>query len=143
MKNRLFFLLTASLLFSSCGFVLKKMVGIKNPKETDNEVIKQYAQEYNIPDEMCYVIDTSLYLNNIYPLAEKNKKLASDLLQPLQVRAYGSDTMLMFLINCNVAGFPKLQWNTYGSFNTFPPDMKSFRRVDTTFSFENDIQMFK
>lgn len=131
------------LVITSCNFAIKKVVGITDPKEINLSTIIKYSQKYNIPEESNYFIDTSLYFKDINPLIQKNKKLHSDLIQPLQVKIYDDSSMIMFLINCNVGGFPNLQWNRYGSFSTFPPDASPFKKIDTTFSFLTDIKYYK
>jgi len=120
------------------------MTGIKNPRTVNNDQILRYAKKFNIPESSCYKIDTFLYFQKFYSLKDSDKKLLNDLLQPLQIKVFNHENeMELYLINCNVGGFPNIQWNRLGTFNSFPPDIKSFRQVDTTFTFKKDLLLYQ
>ncbi|MFN0189374.1 MAG: hypothetical protein ACKVQV_11805 [Bacteroidia bacterium] len=46
----------------------------------------------------------------------------------------------MSLVNCDVGGILKLDWNHFNSFDTFPPDMKDFGKYDTTFNLDIELE---
>ena len=112
-----------------CSVLFKKMTGIKNPRTVNDDQILIYAKKFNIPESSCYKIDTLLYFQKFYSLKDSDKKLLNDLLQPLQIKVFNHENeMELYLINCNVSGFPNIEWNRLGTFNSFPPDIKSFDR---------------
>jgi len=130
--------------FLGCSVFIKKITGIKNPRTVDDEQILRYAEKFNIPENCCFKIDTSLFFQKFYSLKDSDKKLLNDLFQPLQIKVFNPENeMELYLINCNVSGFPNIQWNRLGTFNTFPPDITSFKQVDTTFTFKNDLLLYQ
>ena len=131
----LFFLFILSL--SSCKLIL----GIKTEKYLeDNEIVK-YAKKFDVPGPEFYKIDTVSYMKAAKATNERNPELAKHVMQPLQLRIFNREGLsTMSLVNCDVGGIFKLDWNHFNSFDTFPPDMKDIGKPDTTFNLKVELE---
>jgi len=120
----LFFAVTFSV--TGCSGLLMRMYGIKKPKAIDNNTILHYANRYNIPEEDCYALDTG-YISYLFKMDTiLSKQQIKNHYQPLQVLYYKNRGDLeSFHVNCYTSGFPNLQWNRDGIFDTFPPGMQT------------------
>jgi hypothetical protein len=137
-KIILILLLVMSCILSSCNFLFSTIYGMK----TDIELIQEseisvIAPKYNIPVADYYDLDTAfinfLYLNDtaLYRQEIKNH------LQPMQVIYFDTNgSMLSYHINCNVGGFPNLNWNMNNVFDVFPPKQQQYTKIDTIVTFD-------
>ncbi len=135
----------ASIYFSSCTFVMKKMMGMKNPKIMDEKLHARYLKKLKAPAEQAYVVDTNyLYLieftDTLHFRSEKKNHY-----QAIQALYFGHEQFQeSWFINCYAPGFPHLNWNVENKFATFPP--KTAAPLDTLLSFDrliNHAQSFK
>jgi len=126
--------------FGSCSLILKPIVGVRSPKSASDKKIKKYTRKWDVPVSSSFKVDTAKCFKVIPILKDTDPKLLKDLLQPLQVRGYNeAGEMQLFLINCNIGGFPNLDWNRLGTFSAYPPEMSSFKPVDTSYAFSDDL----
>lgn len=140
MKLKQTLLLLLVLPICSCSLIL----GINEPKLMTNEQILNASKKFNIPSNNSYTIDTLKYSELLKEVKLTKPRLYQNLLQPLQIRVFiKSDSLEVFLVNCNVGGLFKLQWNRAGSFNQFPPIQGSINKPDTIFSFSSEIGLYK
>lgn len=103
----------------ACGL----LVGIHPPKSLNKSEIEHEASVQNIPNPIVY-LDTSFIniLNSFDSSVAINRTIIKDLKQPLQLWYFdNSGELLSIIVNCYVTGTTKLNWNSYGYFNTFPP----------------------
>jgi hypothetical protein len=89
----------------------------------EDEIIHQ-AKKYNIPIADNYILDTSFY-QFLVKLKDTSLEVAkNNHTQPLQVLYYNqlqNWQMVSYHANCYTGGFPNLNWNRNGVFNTFIP----------------------
>jgi hypothetical protein len=114
--------LFTSLACSSCSIILKTY-GYKNPKQLTPSEIADYATAYKIPAENSFELDTAYYSRF---LKKQNQKRYYQQVynhsQPLQALYFDNTGNLQrFYINCYAGGFPNLDWDHDGNFNSFPP----------------------
>jgi hypothetical protein len=136
---RLALFIGITLLTTSCGTIAGWMYGIKKPKSVSAAEIKDLATSVNLLQEEFYMLDTLPYQNKLRELKVSNPDLGKDLMQPLQVRVYGeNDSLVSWIVNCYVQGFPKLNWNYYGTFSVFPP--APYLKPDSVFYFLDELK---
>lgn len=113
-------------LLSSCGALFSAAYGIKTPKHLDDNAIKRYASQYNIPAEASYVLDTN-YLHFITSHdTSLHQQSINNHLQPLQALYYNrSGQLASFQVNCYTGGFPNLNWERNNAMAVFPPAMQA------------------
>lgn len=130
---------------SSCSFIMKKMMGVKNPKTMDEKLHARYLKKLKAPADQAYLLDTNyvhfLEIKDTVNFREQKKNH----FQPIQVLYYGHrQYQEAWFINCYAPGFPKLNWNSENRFATFPP--KTAAPLDSLISFDQLIghaQSFK
>lgn len=131
------------LAFSSCTKVLIRAYGIKNPKPLTEQQVLQYAHKNGLDRYNLYTLDTSYsrFLSGQYAtdgmtdsMAIFNKKTyEKQLFQMIQYLLFDKDGYLItHIVNCDVGGFPTLNWNEYNSFDQFP--VSTISDVDSTLS---------
>ncbi len=131
----LFFLFILSL--SSCKLIL----GIKTEKYLEDVEIVKNAKKFHVPGPEFYKIDTVSYMRAARKTYNRSPQLAKHVMQPLQMRIFNRTGLsTMSLVNCDVGGIFKLDWNHFNSFDTFPPDMKNFGKPDTTFNLKVELE---
>lgn len=105
---------------SSCTSIFYGIYGIKEPKViAQHQLTKTASKRFNIDTKNLIILDSSykLFCTNNYLPDTSSFNLA---LQPLQLRIYKNDTLVAFQANCNVGGFPNLNWERDRYFNTIP-----------------------
>jgi hypothetical protein len=129
---------------SSCQSLLMSVTGIHNPKKVTNEEIMVCAKQFAIENENVYVIDTISYWDFVADLKKTDSLTFKNLMQPLQMKIFsGKDSLLCYLLNCNVGGLPNLKWNRYHSLETFPPTSPPITPVKYTLPLNKDTQFYK
>lgn len=123
---------------SSCSFMMKKMMGIKNPRIMDEKLHTRYLKKMHAPVDQAYLLDT----NYLYFLEIKDtlnfREQKKNHYQPIQAIYYGHGQFQeAWFINCYAPGFPKLNWNFENKFATFPP--KTAAPLDSLVSFNRLI----
>jgi hypothetical protein len=124
-------------IFFSCEVVYRISYGIKKEKsELEISRIIKFAKSNKI--DTFYTIKGN-YLSRFV----ENSKVSNDFFQPLQVRIYNSknDSLIGYIVNCKVGGFPNLKWNRYGFFDSLPP--KAFIKYDSLTTFNSDKQFIR
>ncbi len=130
---------------SSCTKMLIRAYGIKDPKPLTEQQVLQYARKSGLEKYNLYTLDTTYeqFLDKYYSIegledsAEimNRKLLKKQLYQPLQCMLFDSRGYLMSnIVNCDVGGFPTLNWNRYNSFDQFP--IQAISVVDSTMNIE-------
>ncbi len=121
--------------FESCRII----AGLHSIKQfNDHEIIK-IALKYGIDSNEIYKINEREYLT--FAKSKNDSSITKDLLQPLQVIYFSANNKIEFqLLNCDVGGFPVLQWNRYGTFDNFPPSWLSLSPPDSTL---NSMKFFE
>ena len=122
------FVLFVSLLFVSCGKMITKAYGIKNPKKIEDAVVLQKASKNKIEENNLYYLKASykklLDSINGEPIlantCSKNKAVYN-LSQPIQALFFKDTVLIAYYTNCYAGGFPNLKWNRNNSFESFPP----------------------
>jgi hypothetical protein len=115
-------------------------MGVKKSKYLTDLEILQYAKKYDIPSDHTYKLDTNKF--NQMKNEVKDSLAKKDLRQPLQVISYDSHGNLnSHLINCTVSGFPKLDWNYWGSFDHFPLSNNKARKIDTVIPLKTELSI--
>jgi hypothetical protein len=111
-----------------------RMMGLKNPKVISDKEIIKYSDKFNIPLEDSYKLDTAYYsyLFSLDTIQFKNE--IQDHYQPLQALYYHKNKLVSYQVNCYAGGFPKLDWNKDGIFDTFPPKQQA--PLDSIFTSE-------
>lgn len=104
------------------------MMGLKKPILLSEEKIIAQAKEYNIPIADCYTLDTTYYrfLSNFTDTALSTAKNTHA--QPLQVlyfKKINQWQLVSYHANCYAGGFPNLNWNRNGTFETFVPQQQA------------------
>lgn len=125
-------------LLTSCTDIILISYGVSLPNEKDNNnnTILKYSKKYSIPEQYSFYID-STYFDDIINLKEHNYELFNDLMQPLQIRFFNKEEELIsYYANCHVGGYPNLNWNAHGLWDTYPP--KYYIEIDTQWSLSNE-----
>lgn len=147
-KNSIFFMLKSSLkivvligLFTiiGCSSILKGLTGIKDPNKAINTKIKSKKYFKLIPEKL-YTVNYDSFLSFYSFIALTDTILSKNIYQPLQVRLFKDDSLIFFINNCTVGGFPNLNWNRYGSFNELNLNRKYVTLNDTIF---NSLRIIK
>ena len=124
------FFLSIIIFITSCSAI----VGIKKTTYLDDVQIKQFCNISSF--YICTSIDSS-YDQTIKQI--KNKRLINALQQPLQFRYYEKSKLKILLVNCDLQGFPKLNWNTYRTLDSFPIQNFYYYPDSINISFEKSI----
>lgn len=138
-----FILIYCCCLLSSCGFVIEKMAGVRSARPLTPQEHHRFIRKLGASSDQLYYADTNYIqgLNKIYPDSSLNLQRKNHY-QPIQVLYYGHSSLASFsMINCYAGGFPKLNWNEGGRFDTYPP--LSGAPVDTLFTFERLQQLIR
>ena len=114
------FIIILSSLLSGCTRVLLSIYGLNLPEERTDEEVIAYANKYNVDLEHSFFINSS-YHEEYYDTAlmgcSEEKIMA--LTQPLQLRIFNNeDKLVAFMNNCYCGGFPNLDWNSLGIFDS-------------------------
>ncbi|MGL5891126.1 MAG: hypothetical protein ACRC3B_14650 [Bacteroidia bacterium] len=142
------FLLIGILLISlsGCGFAIQKAMGLKRMKPISEAAIIKAANEFGIPPEHSYVLD-SLWVRRFKDGASVNgaeikDELQKNHLQPLQASYYNSEGKLVsFQVNCYAGGFPNLNWTRDSIFSSFPPRTQA--PADTLITLNEHLQFLR
>lgn len=112
---------------------------MKDMKAVDEKMILQLCQEYNIPLEDSYELDTAY---SKFLLSHDNvlyKQQIKNHYQPLQALYFDKVGQLVsFQINCNACGSPNLNWDRDSILTTFPP--KPQTAIDSILSLEKQLK---
>jgi hypothetical protein len=108
-------------LLVGCNAMFLGIMGMKDPRVMGPEQILLQGEEFGIPRNDSYEMDSS-YFSVIQEMdTTRFKRDQNNLLQPLQVFYFDAlGTLISYHVNCSVGGFPNLKWNRFGSFNQFP-----------------------
>lgn len=102
------------------------IIGIKEPKSVNENVIFHYSENFNIPKTDCYELDTSFVSYLLSLDIAKYKTQIKNHYQPLQVLYFDrSGQMVSFQVNCYAGGFPNLKWERDNTLSTFPPKQQA------------------
>lgn len=115
-------LLVASLfIFGSCRFVMLKMIGIHEPKDSvDRRKIDWLVEKNGMAAFPNYMVKYSCRLlwRKAANSDDEEPRTLYYYLQPLQVFIYNSsDGLIYHQANCQTGGFPNLKWNGYHAFS--------------------------
>jgi hypothetical protein len=122
-KNLYIFCLLFGVFFlSSCSQLILTAYGIKQTGTYQNQEIEKLCKKYNVPANACYTLDTA-YLGFLFQQDSLyTKDQINNHLQALQVLYFNENGQLTsYHVNCYAGGFPNLNWNRTGAFNTFTP----------------------
>ncbi len=115
---------------------------MKDMKAVDEKKILQLCQEYNIPLEDSYELDTvySTFLLSrdkvLYKQQIKNHY------QPLQALYFDKvGQLISFQINCNAGGSPNLAWDRDSILTTFPPKQQT--KLDSLLSLDTQLKFLR
>lgn len=135
MKNLLLFSIML-LSFASC----KLFLGMKDPTMVAPVKIEQYNKKYKL--DYSYEVNPTQFYNTYKPLfADSNEQLLDNLYQPLQLIVFNKNKEnICHLVNCNIGGFPKLQWNRYHSFDSLPVNPMDYRQPEYKVTMEEVFQ---
>lgn len=134
-------LLFSALVFTGCGPVLFKVMGLKKGKELTPEEIISQAKKYSIQATDCYEMDTT-YMTYVFAIDTAYKIERKNHFQPLQALYYDSTGKLVsYHVNCSVGGFPNLKWNKFGAFDEFPA--RSQAKLDTLVDLKTHLTFVK
>ena len=140
MNKFAYILLGCCLTLMSCQPLFKALVGMKNPKYLTDEQIVSIGLKYGIPESKMFKLDTAIYWKAWKGIADSVKQ--KDWYQPLQVKAFNSDgTSHFHLINCNIGGFPNIDWNRFATFDTYPLDIGKLNTADTALTLKHELSM--
>ena len=113
MKN-LILIFTTYFLFG-CGTIFMASYGIKSGKIlSSDEIIKSFKLN-NLDSFTCYFLNDNIVkdLDMLVARDSNNFLYSNYLLQPLQVIIFNSEKMISHISNCNLGGFPNLNWDQY------------------------------
>lgn len=105
---------------TSCTSVFYKIYGIKEAKIISPTKLETTAvKQFKISPNKLILLDSGYknFCKNHYLPDTSSYNLA---LQPLQLRIYKNDTLIAFQANCNVGGFPNLNWQRASYFSALP-----------------------
>lgn len=136
-------LLLLCILLSSCSFVMEKMMGVRSARPLTEKEHQRFLKKLGAASDLTYSADSSYLfaLKKLYPDSAQHRQMKNHY-QPIQVLYFGHSSLPSFsMINCYAGGFPKLNWNEGGRFDTFPPLIGS--PVDTIFTLETLLKNIK
>ncbi len=114
------------LLLTGCTSSLLKLYGMKEMKAVDEKMILQLGQEYNIPLEDSYQLDTAYATFLLSRDRILYKQQIKNHYQPLQALYFDKTGQLIsFQVNCNAGGSPNLAWDRDSILTTFPPGQQT------------------
>ncbi|MFC5271270.1 hypothetical protein [Adhaeribacter terreus] len=124
------------LLCSGCTYLFSTAYGFKSPKKLNSDQIADQARKYNIPAENSFELDITFFFGYLKSFDTiQYREQVKNHYQPLQALYFDKHGQLQnFHINCYAGGFPNMQWNRNGNFETFPP--KPQAPVDTLVSYQ-------
>jgi len=130
-------LLFVSLIFlSSCSAIMSGIYGLRNVKSIDKSDIVKYGNQYHVPVDNSFVLDTNYigFVKSLY--GSTNEEQISNHLQPLQAMYFNENgSLISFHVNCYASGFPNLKWNRNQIMEVFPPSQQA--PVDSLIRFNN------
>jgi len=112
---------------------------MKDMKAVDEKMILQLGQEYNIPFEDSYELDTAyatFLLSHDKTLYQQQIKNHYQPLQALYFDKVGQ--LISFQINCNAGGSPNLAWDRDSILTTFPPKQQT--KIDNMLSLDKQLK---
>ena len=115
-------LLLASLLMVGCSSVAKVMFGIDEIDEYNAERVASFYKESSslIP---CHQIVATAAQQDSAIRIDLDTAMMQHRGQMVQVLYFDGDSLVFYHISCYTQkGLFRTDWNTYGSFNTFPPN---------------------
>ncbi|MGJ3233377.1 hypothetical protein [Marivirga sp.] len=152
MKNSTLSLLILTILFlNACKSAQQRKIEAEEkygylPDEVRNlETIQAYAEEWGIPEESLYIMDTKKYSDEIYSYEDENKRLTHDLYQWHQLMVFDrSDRLLSYQLNCTTKRKEdNWKWNYEGTFNQYPPKDESVKKYQRELKLSNISPYFK
>ena len=112
---------------------------MKDMKTVDEKMILQLSQEYNIPLEDSYELDTAYSTFLLSRDKALYKQQIKNHYQPLQALYFDKKGQLIsFQINCNAGGSPNLTWDRDSILTTFPPKQQT--AIDSILSLEKQLK---
>lgn len=135
---RIFLFLSLVFSFSACS----TLYGLKQLKPLSINDIQKQAKVYHIPSENSYYLDSSYrHLLAIFDAATQAVAVKNHS-QPLQALYFNAQQQLVsFQVNCYAGGFPNLDWEQNGHFNTFPPT--TLAPIDSLLSLNQILAILK
>ncbi len=121
-----------SFLFLLCGCeaVFFGIYGIrKSPEKITLSNLEKFSKKRGIRD--YFILDTG-YCKKLKAMSQNQSENLKKFTQPLQIRVYDckKDSMVAMAVNCDVGGFPNLNWKRYAKLDSalmgFP------QRIDST-----------
>jgi hypothetical protein len=123
------------LLLTSCSTLLEKLVGYHEPVRLSEAQHRRLLNR--LPGELsqAFVIDSG-FLNLLQVFDTTTQRFQKkNHYQPIQALYFGQNPYPeAWFINCYAPGFPNLNWDNDGLFNTFPP--QSAAPLDSLLSFD-------
>ena len=123
------------LILSSCSPIVEKMIGMRKVRDLRPHEYRRLLGRLQANPANAYLIDTT-YVNALWDNMGKGDTGAVNRhCQPIQALYYGHGQYPeAWFINCYAPGFPNLDWNRGGLFDTFPP--RTAVRPDSLLSFD-------
>ena len=124
-----------TLALSSCSLIVEKMIGMRKVREIRPDEYRRLLRRLEANPLDAYLIDSS-YVNALWDeIAKWDTGTVNRHCQPIQALYYGHGQYPeAWFINCYAPGFPNLDWNRGGLFDTFPP--RTAVRSDSLLSFD-------
>jgi len=138
MTNRTAWILFAAILLliqSACSPIVEKLIGMRSMREIRPEEYRRLLRRLDANPADAYLIDTN-YINTLWAdIGKRDTGAVNRHCQPIQALYYGHGQYPeAWFINCYAPGFPNLDWNRGGLFDTFPP--RTAVRPDSLLSFD-------
>jgi hypothetical protein len=107
------------LLIGACVPISNAIVGFKQPKSLNEKEILKLANQFKIQEFPVFELDTSY--SNFIKSKIKGLRERHVLVQPILILFFIQDTIVSINNNCFFPGLPNINWNEFGTFNSFPP----------------------
>ena len=137
---RLFLVGTCILFTTGCTSMMIGLYGIHpydrdvTPKEAE-----QLAKRMKISEQEDLVLSLRYSKHLVTVRDTLKKKLWSGMHQPLQLRWYSKGGRLQWIVpNCDVGGFPNLQWSHFGLPDTLAVDLENRDYADSAWTISDD-----
>ena len=112
---------------------------MKDMKAVDEKMISELCQEYNIPLEDSYELDTAYSTFLLSRDKVLYKEQIKNHYQPLQALYFDKmGHLISFQINCNAGGSPNLAWDRDSILTTFPPKQQT--AIDSILSLDKQLK---
>lgn len=123
------------LIQSSCSPIVEKMIGVRNVRDLRPKEYRRLLHRMEDNPANAYLIDTN-YVNALWEdIGKWDTGTINRHCQPIQALYYGHGQYPeAWFINCYAPGFPNLDWNRGGLFDTFPP--RTAVKPDSLLSFD-------